>query len=46
MGIIIFILGGIFIFGERKMKKEFIYVIVGCFLVILGGIFLGYMKIV
>ncbi|WP_239660441.1 GRP family sugar transporter, partial [Enterococcus faecium] len=39
-------LGGIFILGERKTKKELIYVIVGCLLVILGGILLGYMKTV
>lgn len=38
MGIIISTLGGIFILGERKTKKELIYVIVGCLLVILGGI--------
>ncbi|MBO0461210.1 MULTISPECIES: GRP family sugar transporter [Enterococcus] len=44
MGIIISTLGGIFILGEKKTKKELIFVIVGCLLVIFGGILLGYMK--
>lgn len=45
MGIIILIFGGIFFLGERKLKKEMFYVIFGCIFVILGGIFLGYMKV-
>lgn len=44
MGIIISTLGGIFLLGERKTKKEMIYVILGCLFVIFGGILLGYMK--
>lgn len=44
MGIIISTLGGIFILGESKTKKEMRYVILGCLLVIVGGILLGYMK--
>lgn len=44
MGIIISTLGGIFLLGEKKSKKELVYVISGCLLVILGGILLGYMK--
>ncbi|WP_238046531.1 GRP family sugar transporter [Enterococcus mundtii] len=44
MGIIISTLGGIFILGEKKTKKELVFVIVGCLLVIFGGILLGYMK--
>ncbi|EOL42436.1 GRP family sugar transporter [Enterococcus phoeniculicola] len=44
MGIIISTLGGIFILGETKTRKEMTYVILGCLLVILGGILLGYMK--
>lgn len=44
MGIIISTLGGIFILGEQKTKKELISVILGCFLIIFGGILLGYMK--
>lgn len=44
MGIIISTLGGIYILGERKSKKEMRYVVFGCLFVILGGILLGYMK--
>ena len=44
MGIIISTLGGIFLLGEKKTKKEFKYVVFGCLLVIFGGILLGYMK--
>jgi glucose uptake protein len=44
MGIIISTLGGIFILGESKTKKEFRYVILGCFMVIIGGLLLGYLK--
>lgn len=44
MGIIISTLGGIFILGERKTKKELVYVIMGCLFVIFGGMILGYMK--
>lgn len=45
MGIIISTLGGIFILGEHKTKKEMRSVIFGCLFVILGGILLGYMKV-
>ncbi|MBR8698751.1 glucose transporter GlcU [Enterococcus gallinarum] len=44
MGIIISTLGGIFLLGGEKTKKEFKYVVFGCLLVIFGGILLGYMK--
>lgn len=44
MGIIISILGGIYILCERKSKKEMRYSIIGCLFVILGGILLGDMK--
>lgn len=44
MGIIISTLGGIFLLGEHKTSKELRYVIIGCILVIFGGIILGYMK--
>ncbi|MFV0560161.1 MAG: GRP family sugar transporter [Enterococcus sp.] len=44
MGIIISTLGGIFILGERKTKKEMVFVVTGCILVIAGGVLLGYMK--
>ena len=44
MGIIISTLGGIFLLGETKTKKELRWVIVGSLLVILGGLLLGYLK--
>lgn len=44
MGIIISTLGGIFLLGESKTKKEMYYVIIGCLLIIAGGAVLGYMK--
>lgn len=44
MGIIISTLGGIWFLGETKSKREFRYIILGCVLVIFGGIVLGYMK--
>jgi len=44
MGIIISTLGGIFLLGEHKTKKELYSVICGCLFVIIGGVLLGYMK--
>ncbi len=44
MGIIISTLGGIFILGEKKTKKELLYVVIGYLMVIIGGVLLGYMK--
>lgn len=44
MGIIISTLGGIFLLGEKKTKRELISVIAGCLLVIFGGILLGVLK--
>lgn len=44
MGIIISTLGGIFLLGEHKTKKEMVYVVIGCLLIIIGGMVLGYMK--
>ena len=44
MGIIISTLGGIWFLGETKSKREFRYIILGCVLVIFGGIVLGYLK--
>ncbi|MFV0557322.1 MAG: GRP family sugar transporter [Enterococcus sp.] len=44
MGIVISTIGGIYLLGERKTKKEMVYVFVGCALVLVGGILLGYMK--
>lgn len=44
MGIIISTLGGIWFLGETKSKREFRFIILGCVLVIIGGIVLGYLK--
>lgn len=43
-GIVISTLGGIFLLGEKKSKKRIMMVIAGCFLVIAGGVLLGYTK--
>ncbi|WP_110927858.1 GRP family sugar transporter [Bacillus massiliglaciei] len=43
-GIIISTLGGIFFLGEKKSKKQIIFISIGCAFVILGGILLGYTK--
>lgn len=43
-GIIISTLGGIFILHEKKSKKQIIFVIFGCVLVIAGGVLLGITK--
>ncbi|ANK64832.1 GRP family sugar transporter [Loigolactobacillus backii] len=43
-GIIISTLGSIFLLGEKKTKKEMVYVTLGCLFVIAGGVLLGYMK--
>ncbi|TYR79859.1 glucose transporter GlcU [Priestia megaterium] len=44
MGIIISTLGGIFLLGEKKSKKQITFVIVGCILIIIGGVLLGFTK--
>ncbi|WP_273833722.1 GRP family sugar transporter [Guptibacillus sedimenti] len=43
-GIIISTLGGIFLLGERKTKKQLIFVILGSILIIVGGVMLGFTK--
>lgn len=43
-GIIISTLGGIWLLGETKTKREFRYILFGCLLVIGGGVMLGYLK--
>ncbi|CDQ20730.1 glucose uptake protein [Halobacillus karajensis] len=43
-GIIISTLGGIFLLGEKKTKKQMIFVIIGCVLIIIGGVMLGFTK--
>lgn len=44
-GIIISTLGGIFILGEKRSRKEIIWVISGCVLIIIGGVMLGFTKL-
>ena len=43
-GIIISTLGGIFILGEKKTKKQIVLVIIGSILIIAGGVMLGFTK--
>ncbi|PPA70358.1 GRP family sugar transporter [Jeotgalibacillus proteolyticus] len=43
-GIIISTLGGIFLLGEKKTKKQMIMVIFGCVLIIAGGVLLGFTR--
>ncbi|MDN4072645.1 GRP family sugar transporter [Fictibacillus terranigra] len=43
-GIIISTLGGIFILKEKKSKRQIIFVIAGCLLIIAGGVMLGFTK--
>lgn len=44
MGIVISTLGGIFLLGEKKSKKQMMFVIIGCVLVIAGGVMIGFTK--
>ena len=44
MGIVISTLGGIFLLGEKKSKKQLTFIIIGCALVIAGGVMLGFTK--
>jgi glucose uptake protein len=43
-GIIISTLGGIFFLGEKKSKKQIVFVIIGCLFIIAGGVLLGFTK--
>ncbi|WP_041053736.1 GRP family sugar transporter [Jeotgalibacillus campisalis] len=43
-GIIISTLGGIFLLGEKKTKKQLVFVVIGCILIIIGGVMLGFTK--
>lgn len=43
-GIVISTLGGVFLLGEKKSKKRIVMIIIGCILVIAGGVLLGYTK--
>lgn len=44
MGVVISTLGGILILREHKTRKELAYTLIGCGLVILGGVLLGVMQ--
>ena len=44
MGIVISTFGSILFLGEKKTKKEWVYVIIGSLFVILGGFLLGILK--
>ncbi|MGD7044534.1 GRP family sugar transporter [Jeotgalibacillus proteolyticus] len=43
-GIIISTLGGIFLLGEKKTKKQLVFVVIGSILIIIGGVMLGFTK--
>ncbi|SFC72658.1 glucose uptake protein [Bacillus sp. OV322] len=44
MGIVISTLGGIFLLGEKKTKRQLINIALGIILIIAGGVFLGMAK--
>ncbi|AHX21883.1 RhaT/GlcU family sugar-proton symporter [Bacillus cereus] len=44
MGIVISTLGGIFILGEKKTKRQFIAIVIGIMFIIAAGIMLGIAK--
>ncbi|EEH64355.1 sugar transport protein [Gleimia coleocanis DSM 15436] len=44
LGVVISTLGGIFLLGEKRTKKEMVFVLVGVTLVVGGGILLGVAK--
>ncbi|GAB6488030.1 RhaT/GlcU family sugar-proton symporter [Bacillus cereus] len=44
MGIVISTLGGIFILGEKKTKRQFIAIVIGIIFIIVAGIMLGIAK--
>ncbi|MHA4413242.1 RhaT/GlcU family sugar-proton symporter [Bacillus cereus] len=44
MGIVISTLGGIFILGEKKTKRQFIAIVIGIIFIIAAGIMLGVAK--
>ncbi|MGD6815622.1 GRP family sugar transporter [Metabacillus sp. 84] len=43
-GIVISTLGGLFLLKEKSTKKQIVFVIIGCLLIIAGGVLLGYTK--
>ncbi|EUJ48881.1 GRP family sugar transporter [Listeria fleischmannii] len=44
MGVVISTIGGILFLGEKKTKKELIFVVIGVILVIIGGTMIGFAK--
>ncbi|MDN4523985.1 GRP family sugar transporter [Fictibacillus fluitans] len=44
MGIVISTLGGIFLLGEKKTKRQLIFITIGIILIVLGGVLLGLAK--
>ncbi|WLV23926.1 RhaT/GlcU family sugar-proton symporter [Aciduricibacillus chroicocephali] len=44
MGIIVSTLGGIFILGEKKTKRQFVWIIIGIILIVVAGFMLGNAK--
>jgi glucose uptake protein len=43
-GIVISTLGGIFLLGEKKTKKQLLFVLAGCLFIIAGGVLVGFTK--
>lgn len=43
-GIILSTLGGIFILKEKKTRRQIVFIIIGCCLIIAGGILMGFTK--
>ncbi|HDR7261404.1 TPA: glucose transporter GlcU, partial [Bacillus paranthracis] len=44
MGIVISTLGGIFILGEKKTKRQFNAIIIGIIFIVAAGVMLGIAK--
>ncbi|WP_241654919.1 GRP family sugar transporter [Sporolactobacillus shoreae] len=44
IGTVLSTLGGIFLLGERKTKKQMIFILAGCTLIAIGGLLLGLTK--
>jgi glucose uptake protein len=43
-GVVISTIGGVLLLKETKTKKEMTFVIIGCILVVAGGIMIGFTK--
>lgn len=44
MSVVIATLGGIYLLGEHKTRKEFIAVIIGLIMVVVGGVMIGFLN--